>query len=272
MRTSPRDNGLWMTIFVNVVFLGAIAVFVSKPDWSTSGVAALASAGVVGIVGGRFSNLRAIRYVGPTRASVFITGTPLVAAVAGWIFLDETLGIVDGLGGALVVTGLYILIRSRSTAELLPGSTSAPSPRIGYVYAAAAPALFGLAFVIRKWGLRSFDSAVLGALIGAATALLLFTLIDAGRGGLKTRLVDNFEQLNWWFVGAGVSISLALLSQFTAFEFVAAWVVGLLQGTQVLWVMLLSSVFLRTEERIDLAVVTSVVLVAGGVTLIVAAL
>jgi len=58
------------------------------------------------------------------------------------------------------------------------------------------------------------------------------------------------------------------MSQFSAFSLVPAWVVGVLQGTQVLWVLLLGFLFLRQEERIDRAVVASVVLVAAGVTLI----
>jgi drug/metabolite transporter (DMT)-like permease len=269
MRTSPKDDGLWMTIAVNVLFLGVIGIFVSKPDWSTSGIAALAAAGVVGAVGGRSSNLRAIRHVGPTRASVFLMGTPMVAALAGWIVLDESLGLIDALGGALVISGLYILIRARSTAAAVPGSTQPQhSALIGYVYAAAAPTLFGLAFVIRKWGLQSYDSAVLGAMIGSIAGLTLLTLLDLGGRRLGERLHNNFAEVNWWFVGAGAAISAALLSQFSAFSRIPAWVVGVLQGTQMLWVLLLGYVFLREEERIDAAVVASVGLVAVGVTLI----
>jgi len=269
MRTSPKDDGLWMTIAVNVLFLGLVGLFVSKPDWSTSGVAALAAAGVVGAVGGRSSNLRAIRHLGPTRASVFLMGTPVVAALAGWIVLDESLGLIDALGGALVISGLYVLISARSTAAALPGA-GAPPPRtaLGYLYATAAPTLFGLAFVIRKWGLESFDSAVLGAFIGSVAGLALLTLIDIGGRRLRERLQNNFTDVNPWFVGAGAAISLALMSQFSAFSLVPAWVVGVLQGTQVLWVLLLGFLFLRQEERIDRAVVASVVLVAAGVTLI----
>ena len=58
MRTSPRDDGLYMTIVVNVLVLGTIGVFVPKPDWSTTGVAALVAAGLVGMIAGRHSNLR----------------------------------------------------------------------------------------------------------------------------------------------------------------------------------------------------------------------
>lgn len=269
MRTSRDDDGLYMSIFVNVVLLGAVGVFVTRPPWSTAAIAALAAAGLVGVLGGRFSNLRAVRYVGATRASVFNTGTPVVAAAVGWVVLDESLGIVDGIGGALVIAGLLLLARSRSTAAPLPGSERHRRPVVaGYMYAAAAPALFGVAFVLRKWGLREFDSVVLGAFVGALVAFAFLTVTDVLTGSAKKRLSANFVDVNWWFVAAGVSISLALLSQFWAFSFVAAWVVGAMQGTQAMWVLVLGYAFFRSDERLDAVVAGSVALVAAGVVLI----
>jgi drug/metabolite transporter (DMT)-like permease len=269
MRTSPRDDGLYMTIVVNVLVLGTIGVFVPKPDWSTTAVAALVAAGLVGMIAGRHSNLRAIRYVGATRASVFITATPVVTATAGWVVLDEPLGFVDALGGLLVMASLLVLIRTRSTAEAVSGHETHERPHvIGYVFAVAAPVLFGLAFVLRKWGLQSFDSAVLGVLIGAITALTFFTVVDLFQGRLATRVADNFSSINWWFVGAGTAISFALISQFWAFTLIPAWVVAVLQGTQALWVMGLSYVLLRSEERIDVTLIASTAFVVAGVILI----
>jgi drug/metabolite transporter (DMT)-like permease len=269
MRTSPRDDGLYMTIAVNVLMLGTIGIFVPKPDWSTTGVASLAAAGLVGMVAGRYANLRAIRYVGATRASVFITATPVVTATAGWVALDEPLGFIDALGGLLVMASLVILVRTRSTAAAVSGHETHERPHvIGYVFALAAPVLFGLAFVLRKWGLESFDSAVLGALIGAVTALSFFTVADLTQGLFAARVSDNFSSINWWFVGAGAAISFALISQFWAFTLIPAWVVAVLQSTQALWVMGLSYVLLRSEERIDITLIASTAAVVAGVVLI----
>ncbi len=268
MRTSPRDDGLYMTIFVNVLALAAVGLFVDRPDWSTEGIIILAVAGLLGTVAGRHVSLRALRLVGATRTSVFVTGTPGAAAIAGWFVLDETLGLVDALGGLLVAIGLILLAASRSSAApVRPGEAQA-STFAGYAYAVATPIAFGLAFVVRKWGLRSYDSAVLGALIGALAAIVFLTAADAVRGNLKGRLVDNFVDVNWWFVAAGAAISMALITQFSAFSFVPAWVVGALQGTQAFWVSIMGYLFFRAEERIDRTVVISMLVVAAGVTLI----
>ncbi|MDJ0923280.1 MAG: DMT family transporter [Acidimicrobiia bacterium] len=269
MRTSPRDDGLYMTIFVNVVMLGILGVFVPRPDWNTAGVVSLAAAGLVGMIGGRHSNLRAIRFVGATRASVFITATPVVTATVGWFALDEQLGFVDALGGALVVASLLVLIRTRSTAQAVAGQAAHTRPHvIGYIFAVATPIMFGLAFVLRKWGLQSYDSTVLGVFIGATTALFYLSTGDLVQGRVTARLRENFSTINWWFVGAGVAISLALISQFWALTLVPAWVYAVLQGTQALWVMGLSLLLLRTEERIDVTLIASTVVVVAGVILI----
>ncbi len=261
-----------MTILVNVVVLGVIALNSTAPPWSTSGVLGLAFGGILGSLLGRSANLRAVRLVGATRTSAFMTGSPVVAAAAGWLILGEEVGVLDGIAGLIVIVGLLALIQARSTpTSVLDGVAKPADPhtiRIGFVVAAAAPIFFGLGFVAKKWGLQRFDDAVLGALIGTIAALTLVVAIDTGAGRIGRRLRDNFHQIPWWFVAAGVATSGALLTQFAAFYHLEAWLVGVLQGTQGIWALLLSWIFIREEERIDGWVVASVLLVAAGVTVI----
>lgn len=271
-RHRPKDDGLLMTVLVNVLVLGTISLTVDSPNWSTAGVLGLAVGGVLGSLMGRYSNLRGVRLVGATRTSAFMTGTPLVAAVAGSLMLGEDVDLVNGIGGLLVITGLLALVRSRATPTAVLDGVAAPADRrtvrLGFVFAAAAPVFFGLSFVVKKWGLIRYDSAVLGAFIGAFTALVIVILLDTVTGRIRRRAQENFRRIPWWFVGAGVAMSGALLTQFAAFSYLDAWLVGVLQGTQGIWALLLGWVFIRKEERIDSWVVTSVILVAAGVTLI----
>jgi drug/metabolite transporter (DMT)-like permease len=261
-----------MTILVNVAVLGSIALTVSAPEWSTAGVVALAVGGVLGSVMGRFANLRAVRLVGATRSSAFMTGSPLVAALAGWLLLGEEVGALEGLGGLIVIAGLLALVRARSVPTSMLDGVATPADRrtvrLGFLFAAAAPIFFGLGFVVKKWGLLRYDDAVLGALIGSSAAFLVVVAIDAGAGRIGRRLQENFAQIPWWFVAAGVAMSAALLTQFAAFSYLEAWLVGVLQGTQGIFALMLGWTFIREEERIDAWVVLSVLLVAAGVILI----
>ena len=271
-RHRPNDDGLLMTVLVNVLVLGIISLTVTAPDWSTAGVVGLAFGGVLGTLMGRSTNLRAVRLVGATRTSAFMTGTPLVAAVAGSIMLGETVDVVDGAGGLLVIGGLLALVRARAIpTSVIDGVAVAADQRtvrLGFVFAAAAPFFFGLSFVVKKWGLIRYDSAVLGAFIGAFTALLIVILLDASSGRIGRRIRENFRQIPWWFVAAGVAMSGAILTQFAAFSYLEAWLVGVLQGTQGIWALLLGWLFIRKEERIDRWIMLSVLLVAAGITLI----
>ncbi len=104
--------------------------------------------------------------------------------------------------------------------------------------------------------------------MGAAAAYLVILMIEAARGKLAERARSNFMNVSWWFVAAGVTTSLALLSQFQAFAYLEAWVVGILQATQAIWTIALSLVFLRGDERIDVPLLGSVLLVVAGVVLI----
>jgi drug/metabolite transporter (DMT)-like permease len=263
-RTRPHDDGVFMSVLVNVVVLGIYATLVPWPTWDTPAMIAFIIGGVIGTVGGRTSLLRAVRLVGPSRSNAFLTGTPAVAALAGWLALGETLTPIEMLGGTIVALGLLWLIRARSGGA--GGATKAPL--FHYVIAAGAPISFGLAFVFRKWGLERFDSSVVGAFVGAASAYLVIVLLDAVRGVLGERARSNFRDPSWWFVGAGFSTSAALLSQFTAFTYLEAWVVGMLQATQGIWIIILSILFLKGDEHIDRALIGAVALVVAGVVLI----
>ncbi len=263
-RTRPSDDGVFMSVLVNVVVLGIYAALVTWPAWDTAAMISFFIGGVIGTVGGRTSLLRAVRLIGPSRSNAFLTGAPAVAAFGGFVALGETLTPVEMLGGAIVIGGLLWLISARSS-----GATgAAKAPLLHYVIATGAPVGFGLAFVFRKWGLERFDSSVIGAFVGAASAYLVIVAIDAARGKLRDRARSNFRDPSWWFVGAGLATSGALLSQFTAFTYLEAWVVGILQSTQAIWTIVLSVIFLKGDERIDGALIGSVALVVSGVVLI----
>ncbi len=263
-RSHPGDNGLFLSVLVNTVLLGVIAAFADWPQWDTAGVVGLMAGGIVGTVGGRSSLLKGIRAIGPSRSNAFLAGNPVVAAIAGWFVLSERLSTRELFGGALVVVGLVWLVRARSAVR--PG-TEKP-PLVGYLWAIAAPVFFGSAFVIRKWALGLFPGSVIGAFIGSAAAMLFITYSEGRRTSTGELVKRNLGHPPLWYVAAGVATTLALLAQFTAFSFLPAWVVGILQGTQGIWTLGLGWLFMREEEHIDARLVGAVMLVAAGVVLI----
>lgn len=257
------DDGVYTTVVTNVVVLCVVAFFVPRPEWDSYAIVALIAGGIVGTFFGRSLMLRGIRLVGPSRTGAFTTGTPVAAAIAGWIVLGEAITIGEALGGLITVLGLLWLVRSRQP----PAAGVEAPPLKGYLIAAAAPMFFGVAFVIRKLGLERFDSPLLGAAIGAVAALAALSIYAAVCGELGEK-IGRIRNLNRYFVLAGLGTSLALISQFNAFRTLDAWVVGLFASTQGIWTLVMSWVFLREEEHIDRNVVGAILVVALGVTVI----
>lgn len=263
-RSRPNDDGVFITVFVNLVILGLVTLFVEPPEWNTEGVVALIIGGIIGTVLGRSFLLRSIRLLGPSRASAFVVGTPVAAAIGGWLLLDETISLIEGFGGLITLTGFWLLARSRSTGN----ATQTEVPLWHYGVAVAAPLFFGTAFVFRKYGLELYPDSYRAAAIGSLSAFAVLVIIDLVRRNLVDRVKTNFGDISWWFVAGGAATALALLSQFTAFRYLPAWVVGIFAGTQGIWAMVLSKLFLKHDDRIDQAAILSVALSTIGVVII----
>ena len=261
-RTESDDDGVYTTLGVTVVLLGVAAAFAFKPPWSTSGFVALVVGGITGSVFGRTLILRAVRLIGPARSSAFTTGTPIAAALAGWVALGETVTLLEAMGGAITISGLLWLVRSRTA-----GGEGDPAPLRHYLIAAGAPIFFGTAFVIRKWGLERFDSALVAGFISATSAFIFLSVLAVIRHDAKLH-VRRITHANRWFVLGGAATAVAIMSQFLAFGFLEAWVVGLLVGTQAIWALGFSAALLKGEEHIDRNTVGAIIVVALGVAVV----
>lgn len=294
MRRRPIDNGHFMSVLVNVFFIGVLMLFVTLPAWSWAGFAAFVLAGLMTTWVGRGTSFMAIRLLGPARQGAILVSAPLFAAITGWFFLDEGITLLQALGGVVISIGILLLMRARapqqqdspigdsevadlaalSGVETVMTRTARLRTAIrhddftrGFMVAILAALFFGSGFVARKWGLSYLPSAVGGAFFGACTALSMITLSAAARGRFRDLVNDNLRKIPWWFVGGGTAASLALLLQFSAFDYLPAWAVSLLQGTQAVWTLMWTWLFLRHEERIGKELVISIGFVVCGVTI-----
>jgi drug/metabolite transporter (DMT)-like permease len=294
MRRTVADNGHFMSVFVNVLFLAVLMLFVSLPYWSWAGFAGFILAGLLTTWLGRGASFMAIRLLGPARQGAILVSAPLFAAIAGWVFLGEGITLLQALGGVIISIGLLVLLRSRVDEKpqalveseiadaILAAPPEAPTTTEwtpvqsvhrnveftrGFFVAVMASVFFGFGFVARKWGLSHLPSPIGGAFFGACTALSMILLGSAVRGHFARLLAENLRQIPWWFVAGGVTTSVSLFLQFSAFNYLPAWVVSLLQGTQAVWTLLWAWLFLRHEDPIGRELVVSIALVVVGVAI-----
>jgi drug/metabolite transporter (DMT)-like permease len=286
MRKSIRDNGHFMTVFINTACLGTCLTVVPAGDPDVEGLAGFIVAGALtGWLGRRFM-LSSIRTIGPSRQGVLLAGAPVVSAVAGWLILGETLIPLEGLGAVIILSGFITLLTSSDRVAPLPiaqdwSSCSSAneeeaisrrkSQGHGFLQGVTAAVLLGIGIVMRKWGLLHYPNVFMGAFAGAATSLTLVTFGTLVSGRLRPLLQDNLHPLPWWFVAAGVATTAGILLQFMALLATATWLVALLQGSQGLWTLGWSALFLRNEEYRGPSLYVSLLLTTIGVVVIVLA-
>lgn len=125
---------------VFVTFLLAVIVLASGslalPDgWA---VAVLAVSGVVGILLGDTLNFAAVGRLGPRRAgAVFALNAPM-AAVLGWVLLDERLGWQAWVGIAATVAGVALAIMGRPASGAHRFETIRGGLRVGVMFGLGA--------------------------------------------------------------------------------------------------------------------------------------
>lgn len=289
-RTRHRDDGHFMSVAMNAILVLFVLPFSSFGPWSWTALTAFVLAGIGTTWLGRGTALRAIRLIGPTRQSGFLISAPIFTAIGGWTLLDEPVSPLQLAGGLLVLGGLAVLVRSKVAAEPLATAGEAPEPHVaaleepgggvrvikvtpdarrrGYSIALLSAVSFGLGYVMRKWGLEHYPNAVFGAFVGAVMSLALILGTASVRGRLSGLVQDNLRDIPLWFVAGGLLSGLGLLFGFSAFLHLPAWAVAVLKGTQGLWTLLFSYLFIREEERLGPDVALAVLMTFAGITVI----
>ncbi|MCA9036486.1 MAG: DMT family transporter [Planctomycetaceae bacterium] len=81
----------------------------------------LSLSGLMGIVIGDTFYFRSLQILGPRRALMVSTSSPVFAAILGWLFLSETVSIVSAVGMTLTLVGVAGVISDRRAEKESPG-------------------------------------------------------------------------------------------------------------------------------------------------------
>lgn len=73
--------------------------------------------GIFGAGIGFFIQVKALHILGPTTTALFSNFMPVVATIMGWILLNETISLLQGAGGVLVIAAGYFVIKEKGKAE-----------------------------------------------------------------------------------------------------------------------------------------------------------
>jgi len=291
MRTSP-DDGVFLSALINmVVFLILLTMlhhYNQLPVLTFHGFLLFIIAGLLTTFGGRSLHFAAIRKIGPSRAVPFRSSSPVFTIGLAFIFLSERLSLIDYMGGAAILGGIWFLSREVSgrsdlalSRQLQPADNPARSSATGFfkvektslagiLLGIGAAASFGTGHFTRKLAMTIVPSPYWGAAIGSIAGWVAMTAQAVINGNLKPliRYNFNFHSPPGFFLLAGVLTTFGQIFCFLAIFYTSVSVAMILISIEPLGTLIISKLLLGGEESLNWVVGLSAFVVVVGITLI----
>ena len=261
LRYSNPPTAVISSLLINIVFLWGISLlFVPLSSLTSASI-------LIFVLVGLFQPglTRLLTYKGIDTLGVAITDpiratTPVFSAMMAIIFLGEKITPAIVVATMMIIAGITFL-SWRSGSMKLAGSA------VYLWYPIAASALAGATQVVRKFGLAAVPHPFLAAAVTASSSLVVSVLtlwyVEKSQETWKMN-----RQCFWWFLAAGVTISLAMVCIYYALDLGKVSVVIPISSTGPLFSLILTALFLRDVERVTLRIVSSAAMIIGGVVLL----
>lgn len=175
-------NRLRLTI---ALFLLAGAQWIVRgspwPSWVTPRELQLfAASSLLGFVIGDALYFRSLVILGPGRAALLLSLSPVFATLQAWIFLDETLGPRGILGVGITLAGLATVLYGRASRD---ERHAEGSPFIGVLSGIGAALFSSSGYILSKAALAGGVDPLSATVVRVATAVPLVWLLSPLQGG-----------------------------------------------------------------------------------------
>ena len=248
---------------------------ISVPShWS---IVSFALAGICSTYVGRWLVFKSIELIGPSGSAGLQSISPLITVVFGWIFLGEVIGTIGLIGITLGIAGLVAMSmgigRSQRKTALKAG-TVRTGPRRGFVSASlligvGSAAAYSLSHVFRASGVRQWNEALVGALIGAAAGLLVLALTNHRQMPEYLRQARANPKAAYVYLGVGSLQFLAQALVIASMKYIPASMAALISMCTPLVVLPVSYFALRNDEHVSWVTVLGIAITLTGITLVV---
>ena len=258
MRDSTPMTGVIVGSIVQMILLSALLIVNPPEAFNWTAIGLFVASGIFASTLGRLFNFTSIERLGVPLSAAIIGSNPLFSTLFAAMFLGEQVAANTLLGTILVVAGIAV---ARSGGQAVKGLRGRD-----LVLPIAAATFYGAASVTRKAALNILPDSVFGAVIGAMSSLVVYSIYL-----IVTRRTRDL-QINWvgsrFFVVNGVVLTLAWLSMFTALTTGKVSVVTALGGTSPLFAVLLSAILLRDSEELNLRIAVGCLAIVAGAAVI----
>jgi drug/metabolite transporter (DMT)-like permease len=265
----PVQAGFLLVLGTNVLFPAALygaqlATRAKALSWDWKGFALFAASGVLGIFVGRRMLFDAVKFLGPSRTSVFHSAAPAFAFLGAWLLAGERLGLYEVALVLLVWAGLWLThppaglqtVGTRLTPELLRKGTGA---------GLLAVAGFGFGNVVRGLAVRGWDEAVLGTVIASFAAFALQLAVTRDWTQIGSQLRSGGRGAILLYVACGVASSLGAIFVTLAMAHIEIGLAVLVVHTTPLVIFPVSVFLLKQKEQLSGRALAGTALVLAGV-------
>jgi uncharacterized membrane protein len=258
LRYSNPATAVISSLLINIVFLWGVSIlFVPLSSLTSASI-------LIFVVVGLFQPglTRLLTYKGIDALGVAITDpiratTPLFSAIMAIIFLGEKITVPIIVATLTIMAGITLL-SWRSGSLKLVGSA------VFLWYPIAASALAGASQVARKFGLAAVPHPFLAAAVTASSSFVVSILtlwyVEKSEETWKMN-----RHCFWWFLAAGVTISLGMTCIYYALDLGKVSVVIPISSTGPFFSLVFAALFLRDVERVTLKIVLAAAMIVGGV-------
>lgn len=275
MRTTNVIGGLLVSLSTGLTVLMIVVLLDPPSDVPWELLLLVATSGMLAPALARAAAIAGVDRLGPT-VSVPIQSSvyPLFAVFGASLILGEPAGLARWAGVGAIVLGVWFL--ALRGVDISAEDRLTRSPERGPVRSWLAggllfPVIAGLGYggadLIRKEVVVDLPHPAFLSLVAVATAFAAWCTATAASSTIRSSL--RFGRSTYWFMLGGALSSLALLSQFRALQTGDVSTVSPIVASQPLAVLVLSSIFLRSVERLDwtnafggISIVTGTILVS----------
>jgi uncharacterized membrane protein len=203
--------------------------------------------------------LRAVQDIGPSRATMLVGASPVLASMIAIVLLDEPFRVALALGTLAVAAGVVVLARERGPAQRFF--------RLGTLFAAFAALLFAVRDNLFRWSERGLSPAppLLGATVSLGAGALILTVWALSTGRLDQR---ESTPVFLAYLPAGLLVAFSYAALVAALDRGKVTIVSPLTATQGLWAVLISWLLVGQREAIGRRILLSATLLVAGAAVV----
>jgi uncharacterized membrane protein len=261
LRYSNPATAVISSLLINILFLWGVSIlFVPLSSLTTPAILIFVGVGFFQPGLTRLLSYKGIDALGVAITDPIRATTPLFSAIMAIIFLGEEVTLPIVVATLLIIAGITLL-SWRSDSMKLTGSA------VYLWYPIAASALAGATQVVRKFGMAAVPHPFLAAAV-TATSSFVVSIVTLWYVEKTQETWKMNRQCFWWFLAAGIVISLGMTCIYYALDLGKVSVVIPISSTGPFFSLMLAAIFLRDVERVTSRIVISAAMIVGGVMLI----